>query len=154
MDTGRGICSIMKKEMFIFLVCFAGTIAVAYDNLEYKGAPRNSACYGQCYVDYVALNGTTVEIERKKQLLAQADEFSDIRSLWAGCAACHGQEGEGGIGPTLAGQSETDIITKLTTYKNGGMIGSQSALMWGQAAMLSENDIKTIGKFIQQGLPK
>jgi|TARA_B100001094_G_scaffold244138_1_gene240368 cytochrome c553 len=144
----------MKKEMFIFLVCFAGTIAVAYDNLEYKGAPRNSACYGQCYVDYVALNGTTVEIERKKQLLAQADEFSDIRSLWAGCAACHGQEGEGGIGPTLAGQSETDIITKLTTYKNGGMIGSQSALMWGQAAMLSENDIKTIGKFIQQGLPK
>jgi len=144
----------MKKEMFIFLVCFAGTIAVAYDNLEYKGAPRNSACYGQCYVDYVALNGTTVEIERKKQLLAQADEFSDIRSLWAGCAACHGQEGEGGNGPTLAGQSETDIITKLTTYKNGGMIGSQSALMWGQAAMLSENDIKTIGKFIQQGLPK
>ena len=144
----------MKKEIFIFLVCFAGTIAVAYDNLEYKGAPRNSACYGQCYVDYVALNGTTVEIQRKKQLLAQADEFSDIRSLWAGCAACHGQEGEGGIGPTLAGQSETDIITKLTTYKNGGMIGSQSALMWGQAAMLSENDIKTIGKFIQQGLPK
>jgi len=144
----------MKKEMFIFLVCFAGTIAVAYDNLEYKGAPRNSACYGQCYVDYVALNGTTVEIERKKQLLAQADEFSDIRSLWAGCAACHGQEGEGGIGPTLAGQSETDIITKLTTYKNGGMIGSQSALMWGQAAMLSENDINTIAKFIQQGLPK
>ena len=144
----------MKKEIFIFLVCFAGTIAVAYDNLEYKGAPRNSACYGQCYVDYVALNGTTVEIERKKQLLAQADEFSDIRSLWAGCAACHGQEGEGGIGPTLAGQSETDIITKLTTYKNGGMIGSQSALMWGQAAMLSENDINTIAKFIQQGLPK
>ena len=144
----------MKKEMFIFLVCFAGTIAVAYDNLEYKGAPRNSACYGQCYVDYVALNGTTVEIERKKQLLAQADEFSDIRSLWAGCAACHGQEGEGGIGPTLAGQSETDISTKLTTYKNGGMIGSQSALMWGQAAMLSENDINTIAKFIQQGLPK
>jgi len=144
----------MKKEIFIFLVCFAGTIAVAYDNLEYKGGSRNSACYGECYEEYVKTYGTTVEIERNKQLLAQADEFSSIRSLWAGCAACHGQEGGGGIGPTLAGQSETDIITKLTTYKNGGMIGSQSALMWGQAAMLSENDIKTIGKFIQQGLPK
>jgi len=34
------------------------------------------------------------------------------------------------------------------------MIGSQSALMWGQAAMLSENDINTIAKFIEQGLPK
>ena len=144
----------MKKEIFIFLVCFGGTIAVAYDNLEYKGGSRNSACYGECYEQYVETYGTTIEIERNKQLLAQADEFSSIRSLWAGCAACHGQEGEGGIGPTLAGQSETDISTKLTTYKNGGMIGSQSALMWGQAAMLSENDINTIAKFIQQGLPK
>ena len=144
----------MKKEIFIFLVCFGGTIAVAYDNLEYKGGSRNSACYGECQGQYVKTYGTTIEIERNKQLLAQADEFSSIRSLWAGCAACHGQEGEGGIGPTLAGQSETDISTKLTTYKNGGMIGSQSALMWGQAAMLSENDINTIAKFIQQGLPK
>ena len=144
----------MKKEIFIFLVCFGGTIAVAYDNLEYKGGSRNSACYGECYEQYVKTYGTTIEIERNKQLLAQADEFSSIRSLWAGCAACHGQEGEGGIGPTLAGQSEIDISTKLTTYKNGGMIGSQSALMWGQAAMLSENDINTIAKFIQQGLPK
>ena len=144
----------MKKEFLIFLAFLGGTMAVAYDNLEYKGGSRNSACYGECYEQYVKTYGTTVEIERNKQLLAQADEFSSIRGLWAGCAACHGQEGEGGIGPTLAGQSETDISTKLTTYKNGGMIGSQSALMWGQAAMLSENDIKTIGKFIQQGLPK
>jgi len=144
----------MKKEFLIFLAFLGGTMAVAYDNLEHKGGSRNSACYGECYDEYVKTYGTVLEIERNKQLLAQADEFSSIRSLWAGCAACHGQEGEGGIGPTLAGQSETDIITKLTTYKNGGMIGSQSALMWGQAAMLSENDIKTIGKFIQQGLPK
>ena len=144
----------MKKEIFIFLTFLGGATAVAYDNLEYKGGSRNSACYGECYDEYVKTYGTPSDIERNKQLLAQADEFSSIRGLWAGCAACHGQEGEGGIGPTLAGQSETDISTKLTTYKNGGMIGSQSALMWGQAAMLSENDINTIAKFIQQGLPK
>ena len=28
-----------------------------------------------------------------------------------------------------------------------------SAMMWGQAAMLSDNDIATIGKFIQEGIP-
>ena len=144
----------MKTEIFILLICLGATIAVAYDNLEYKGGKRNHACYGECYEEYVRVNGTPAEIERNKRLLAQADEFSSIRSLWAGCAACHGQEGEGGVGPTLAGQSKNDIITKLTTYKNGGMVGSQSALMWGQASMLSANDINTIGKFIQQGLPK
>ena len=42
------------------------------------------------------INGTAVEIEQRKQALAQSDEFSSIRSLWAGCAACHGQDGGGG----------------------------------------------------------
>ena len=28
-------------------------------------------------------------------------------------------------------------------------IGAQSALMWGQASMLTEQDIETIGKFIE-----
>ena len=53
----------------------------------------------------------------------------------------------------LAGQSSDDIINKLTIYKNGGQIGPQSALMWGQASMLSEKDIETIGEFIEAGLP-
>ena len=53
----------------------------------------------------------------------------------------------------LAGQSSNDIISKLTTYKNNGEIGSQSALMWGQAAMLTDKEIETIGEFIQAGLP-
>ena len=94
------------------------------------------------------------EIEQKKQALAQADEFSSIRSLWAGCAACHGVDGGGGVGPMLAGQSADDIINKLTIYKNRGQIGAQSALMWGQAGMLTEQEIETIGKFVQGGMPK
>ena len=140
--------------MFIFLVCFAGTIAVAYDNLEYKGAPRNSACYGQCYVDYVALNGTPSEIEQRKQALANLDEFSDIRSLWAGCAACHGAEGQGmAVFPKLAGQSSAYIVDRLNTYKNKGQVGSMSATMWAQAGMLSADQMEQIGKFIEAGLP-
>ena len=54
----------------------------------------------------------------------------------------------------LAGQSADDIINKLTIYKNGGQIGAQSALMWGQASMLTEQDIETIGKFIEGGMPR
>ena len=126
---------------------------VIYPDLEYKGYSSTHTCTGECYEEYVRINGTTVEIEQRKRELANADSFSSIRSLWAGCAACHGNDGSGGLGPMLAGQSSTDIISKLTTYKNNGEIGSQSALMWGQAAMLTEKEIETIGEFIQAGLP-
>ena len=140
----------MRGLVLLFCIVFSGLLYVTYDNLEYKGYPSTSSCTGECYEEYVRVNGTVVEIEQRKKELASADEFSSIRSLWAGCAACHGQNGGGGVGPMLAGQSATNIIDKLTTYKNNGTIGAQSALMWGQASMLSETDIETIGKFIEE----
>jgi cytochrome c553 len=146
----------MKELGMTLLGCFAIALFFGfkiYPDLEYSGYSSNTTCIGECYAEYVALNGTPSEIEERKQALASADEFSSIRSLWAGCAACHGADGGGGIGPMLAGQSSDDIISKLTIYKNNGQIGSQSALMWGQAAMLSKKDIETIGKFIEAGLP-
>jgi hypothetical protein len=41
----------------------------------------------------------------------------------------------------------------LVTYKNNGTVGAQSALMWGQAAMLTDGQIDTISQFIEEGLP-
>ena len=129
-------------------------VAKVYPNLEYTGATSNTTCTGQCYVDYVALNGTPSEIEQRKQALANLDEFSDIRSLWAGCAACHGAEGQGmGPFPKLAGQSSAYIVDRLNTYKNKGQVGAMSATMWAQAGMLSADQMDQIGKFIEAGLP-
>ena len=126
---------------------------VIYPDLEYTGGRSVSSCTGECYVEYVKLYGTPAEIEQRKRALAEGDPFSSIRSLWAGCAACHGNDGGGGVGPALAGQTSDYIIEKLTIYRNGGDVGPQSALMWGQASMLSEDDIKTIGEFVQSGFP-
>ena len=129
-------------------------VAKVYPNLQYTGYSSNSSCTGQCYVDYVALNGTSVEIEQRKQALANLDEFSDIRSLWAGCAACHGQAGEGmGPFPKLAGQSSAYIVDRLNTYKNRGQVGAMSSTMWAQAGMLTSEQMETIGAFIEAGLP-
>ena len=128
-----------------------GILTHTYSNLEYKGYKRNSACTGDCYVKYVEENGTPAEIERKKQAAAQTDPFSSIKGLWAGCAACHGQSGQGmGVFPKLAGQSSESIIEKLTTYKNRGEGGNMSSTMWAQAGQLSEKDIETLGQFIQE----
>ena len=134
-----------------------GTLAITlffgfkiYPDLEYSGVSGGHSCTGECYEEYVAINGTASEIERKKNELASQDEFSSIRSLWAGCAACHGQNGEGmAVFPALAGQSSDYIIDRLTTYKNRGEVGAMSSTMWAQAGMLSEQDIETIGKFIE-----
>ena len=129
-------------------------VAKVYPNLEYTGYSSNSSCTGQCYVDYVALNGTPAEIEQRKKALANLDEFSDIRSLWAGCAACHGAEGQGmAVFPKLAGQSSDYIVGRLNAYKNRETVGNMSSTMWGQAAMLTSDQMDQIGKFIEAGLP-
>ena len=65
------------------------------------------------------------------------------------CGACHGAQGQGGIGPALVGQSSEDLTNKLRSHKAGETIGAQSALMWGQAAMLSESDIADLVKYIE-----
>ena len=144
----------MKGYIITIVLFMTGTIAMAYNNLDYKGYERVQGCYGECYEEYVALNGTVVEIEQRKQELANADEFSSIRGLWAGCAACHGAQGQGmGAFPALAGRDAEYIIDRLTTYKNRGQVGAMSSTMWAQAGMLSDADIKTIGEFVEKGFP-
>ncbi len=147
----------MRELGMTLLGCLAISmffVAKVYPSLEYTGYSSNSSCTGQCYADYVALNGTSVEIEQRKQALANLDEFSDIRSLWAGCAACHGQAGEGmAVFPALAGQSSDYIVGRLNTYKNRGQVGAMSSTMWAQAGMLTSEQMETIGKFIEAGLP-
>lgn len=143
----------MKGYIFTICVVMFGLISHTYANLEYKGYERVQGCYGECYEEYVKLNGTVVEIEQKKQAQAANDPYSSIRGLWAGCAACHGQAGEGmAVFPALAGQNADYIIERLTTYKNRGQVGAMSSTMWAQAGMLTEEEIETIGKFIEETL--
>ena len=132
----------------IFAGFFSGFI---YPNLEYKGYPRNSSCTGECYEEYVRVHGTVVEQLQKQQAAAAEDPFSSIRGLWAGCAACHGNEGQGmGVFPKLAGQSADYISGRLYQYQNGETVGNMSSTMWAQAGMLSDSDISTISQFIEE----
>ena len=81
------------------------------------------------------------------------DRFSSIRQTMNTCAACHGPQGQGGLGPKLQGQSADDIISKLLAYKNKEVVGPQSAMMWPTAGMLTEGEIGMIGVYISQGYP-
>ena len=133
---------------FIFAGFFSGVI---YPNLEYKGYPSTHNCTGECYEEYVRVHGTVVEQLQKQQAAAAEDPFSSIRGLWAGCAACHGNEGQGmGVFPKLAGQSADYISGRLYQYQNGETVGNMSSTMWAQAGMLSDSDISTISQFIEE----
>ena len=143
----------MKFYVLTIVGFMVGTISYFHSNLEYKNTGVAHACYGECYEEYVKMHGTPAEIEQRKKAAAEGDPFASIRSLWAGCAACHGQNGEGmAVFPALAGQSSDYIVGRLNAYRNKEEIGGMSSTMWSQAAMLSDDEINLIGKFVQTEL--
>jgi len=71
------------------------------------------------------------------------------KSKYAGCSGCHGANGGGGVGPMLAGKGVQYIVDRLTAYKAGETVGSQSNLMWAQAGMLSDTDITDLADYIE-----
>ena len=71
------------------------------------------------------------------------------QSKYAGCSACHGANGGGGMGPALAGKGVQYIVDRLTAYKAGETVGSQSNLMWAQAGTLSDTDITDLAEYIE-----
>ena len=116
-----------------------------------KPIARRPLGTGECYEAYVKIHGTPAEIEVRKKLAAEGDPFSSIKGLWAGCAACHGNEGQGmGVFPKLAGQNADYISGRLYQYKNNETVGNMSSTMWAQAGMLSDSDIDTLSKFIEE----
>ena len=80
--------------------------------------------------------------------VAEDTKASKGSKLYAGCIACHGAKGEGGIGPSFKDAKSEYIASSLNEYKNKIERGPQSALMYAQAAALSDSDIKELSKYI------
>jgi len=141
----------MKFYILSIVVVMFSLITWTYQNLEYKGYKRVQNCTGECYEEYVRIHGSVVEQLQAKREEAAADPFSSIRGLWAGCAACHGQDGQGmGAFPALAGQNAEYISQRLYAYQNREQVGPMSSTMWAQAGMLSDDDINKLSEFIQE----
>ena len=56
-----------------------------YPDLEYTGYSSVGNCTGECYQEYVKVNGTVVEQLQRQQAVNAEDPFSSIRGLWGGC---------------------------------------------------------------------
>ena len=98
----------------------------------------------------MAREGTILDIAQAKREAKQKASPAELgKAYFAQCIACHGAGGEGGVGPKLAGQSVEDITSKLSTYRDGGTLGSQSALMWSVAKPMSDKDIRNLAEFVK-----
>jgi cytochrome c553 len=130
---------------------------MVYPNIEHKGGGYHHACIDECYEE---LKKNRAEKEIRDAELAAYNEANGIvveepdpgERIWGGCMGCHGQNGEGGLGPKLSGQTFDYISGRLITYKGRGTVGKQSNMMWSQASALSDQDIDAVSKYISKEL--
>ena len=134
----------------ILFACFAfGLPLWAMNNNDYTGGNLHN-CSGECYEQWQQeTGGLLAVVAAQAEAKAAASPAELGKAAYAGCIACHGAAGEGGVGPKLAGQSAADIADKLLQYKRGETRGDQSALMWSQSAALSDPDIDNIAAFVE-----
>jgi len=65
------------------------------------------------------------------------------------CAGCHGMDGISVVPgfPNLAGQDRSYLVNQLTAFREKTRTGGQSALMYGMAAGLSDEDIANLAAY-------
>ena len=133
-----------------FIVVVSGLIWAGThgNNADWTG--NRNQCVGACYEDWKANNGGGIAgTERTKQAAMAAASPQVLGEKYYGqCIACHGSRAEGGIGPTLAGQATSDIVSKLTAYRAGEERGAQSAMMYPVAKPMSDTNIDNLAAFI------
>lgn len=139
----------MKNPVVYFSIGLTGLLyyAMTANNPAWSG--NTHRCTDTCFDAYIAQNGTPAEQEQQKQdLLAQASPAEVGKTYYAQCIGCHGANGEGGVGPRLAGQAVTEIVSKLSAYRTGQTLGAQSMLMWSVAKPMTDTDINNLGAYI------
>lgn len=137
----------ITATLSLFFIAITSLIVWGMESNPYEKTSIH-ACTGTCYEQWIEETGGVVAIAAADAAARASASPAELGSkTYIGCIACHGAQGEGGVGPALAGQTEDMIIAKLLAYKAGETVGSQSALMWSQAAQLSDKDIENLAAF-------
>ena len=132
-----------------------------YDGIRYREETRSPAVFrillavlviwGVCFMAYYLFSGWSSEAEFAQKKLAKQENaalaalshkegpkenylVSGKKEFAERCAACHGADAKGGIGPDLTrkeykfGKTEKDIATSITEGRPGGMPGFKNDL--------------------------
>jgi len=134
----------------VTVFCAALSVGI-YSNLDIKAQPRVNACFGACYEAKVAAEGSMLERLRAQMAAEAAADPVELGSkvYTSVCQSCHGDKGQGVVGPAVAGRGKDYLLEALLAYKNGETRGTQSALMWPQAATMVQADMDNVAAFIE-----
>ena len=87
-------------------------------------------------------------------VVAGAALMADGAALYKACAGCHGADGKTkalGVSAPIAGMDAAELEKKLKGYKDGTLNQhGQGALMKGQMATKSDEDIKALADYISK----
>ena len=143
----------MKDLAIPAVVTLLAALAINYfyGGLEIKHRPSISECKGECYVAYLAANGSVLDQLKAKQAEAAKQSPAELgKNTYATvCLACHGDKGQGVVGPQLSGRGADYILEALVSYKKGETRGNQSALMWPQAQTMDQASMDNVAAFIE-----
>ena len=134
----------------IFMLVVSGIIWASTTTNNPTWTGNRNICVGECYTSWKEANdGGIASLEQSKQeALAAASPEALGEAYYGQCVACHGGNGEGGIGPQLQGQAAADIMAKLTASRGGEQRGAQSAMMWPVAKPMSDDNISNLAAYI------
>ncbi len=134
----------------LFMIVVAGLIWAGTKANDPAWTGNKNLCVDECYAEWKEENGGSIaDVEQVKQeALAAASPAALGEKYYGQCVACHGANGEGGIGPKLQGQPAGDITMKLTAYRSGEERGAQSAMMWPVAKPMGDADIDNLAAYI------
>lgn len=80
---------------------------------------------------------------------AAAASAADGKALYAKCAGCHGADGsKTAMSKPLKGMGADAVAKALEGYKAKKFGGAKKAVMEGQAASLSADDIKALAAYV------
>jgi cytochrome c553 len=83
--------------------------------------------------------------------LAAAAFAADGKALYAKCAGCHGADGsKTAMSKSLKGQKTDALAKALAGYKAKTFGGAKKGMMEGQAASLSDADMKALAEYISK----
>ena len=87
-------------SIFLFMLVISGLIWAGMHNNDPSWSGNKNQCIDECYADWKAENGGSIaDVERVKQeVLAAASPAALGEKYYGQCVACHGGNGEGGIG--------------------------------------------------------
>ena len=109
------------KDLILPIAIVLGTavlISISYSSIEVKGRPSVNACNGECYDDFVVADKERKALLSAQQATATPAELGS-KTYTTVCLACHGDKGQGVVGPALAGRDTGYLLTALAAYKNG-----------------------------------